>query len=145
MSQSIRNVDPEGARALLEEGWTYVDVRTPEEFEAGHVPGALNVPWAFQGAGGMRANPEFLEVMRAAFGREEHLLLGCRSGVRSRHAAEALVQVGFTNLAELVTGYEGKRDAFGRLLPGWAPSGLPTESGTPSGAGYSSVRERQPR
>lgn len=145
MSEPIRSVDPEAARALLDEGWVYVDVRTPEEFEAGHVPGSLNVPWAFQGPSGMRANPEFLEVMQACFGREERLLLGCRSGVRSRHAANALAQVGYAALADLVTGFEGKRDAFGRAVPGWATSGLPTESGAPAGTSYSDVRARSPR
>jgi rhodanese-related sulfurtransferase len=64
----IRTVTPEEAAALLAEGYVYVDVRSEPEFEAGHVPGALNVPLLHQGPGGMSANPEFLSVMQQAFG-----------------------------------------------------------------------------
>ncbi|MCP3917191.1 MAG: rhodanese-like domain-containing protein [bacterium] len=39
-----------------------MDVRTVEEYEAGHVPGAFNIPYAFRGAVGMELNPNFVRA-----------------------------------------------------------------------------------
>lgn len=139
----IKGVMPEEAQKLMEEGWVYVDVRSEPEFEHGHPPGALNVPLLHKGPGGMTPNPEFLQVMQAAFAKDEKLLLGCRSGGRSRRAAEMLAQHGYTELADLVTGWEGTRDDFGRAVPGWGPRGFPVENGTPPGQGYEDVKNRR--
>lgn len=43
---NLTRISPQEASQKLAEGWTYVDVRTVEEFEAGHPPGAVNVPIA---------------------------------------------------------------------------------------------------
>jgi len=141
----IIRVSPEEAQTLVAEGYVYVDVRTELEFEQGHAPGALNVPVMLQGPTGMVPNPDFPDVMQAAFGRGEPLLLGCRSGVRSMKAAQQLVGLGYTNLRELRTGWEGTRDAFGRLEPGWGKKGLPVELGAPAGQSYQDVKQRTPR
>lgn len=138
----IQSVDPEQARQLLGDGWVYVDVRTEKEFEEGHVPGALNVPLMLPGQGGMTPNPEFVGVMRAQFDAGTRIVVGCRTGVRSRRAAEILRGEGFTVLADLVTGWEGTRDAFGRTLPGWRKLGLPIETGATAGARYADVKAR---
>jgi rhodanese-related sulfurtransferase len=139
----IKGVTPEEAQRLMQDGWLYVDVRSEPEFEHGHPPGALNVPLLHAGPGGMQPNPEFLQIMQSAFAREERLLLGCRSGGRSRRAAEMLQQLGYTQLADLVTGWEGTRDDFGRPIPGWGPRGFPAESGAPEGQRYQDVRRRK--
>ena len=142
---AIRSVSPEEAAALLAEGYVYVDVRSEPEFEAGHVPGALNVPLLHAGPGGMTANPEFLPVMQEAFGKGEKLIVGCKAGGRSKKAADQLAQAGFTELTDMSAGWDGSRDAFGRLVPGWSKQGLPVEPGTPPGQAYADVKQRKPR
>jgi rhodanese-related sulfurtransferase len=139
----IKGVTPDEAQQMLQEGWLYVDVRSEPEFERGHPPGALNVPLLHAGPGGMLPNPEFLQVMQSAFATHEKLLLGCRSGVRSRRAAEMLAEHGYRDLADLVTGWEGTRDDFGRPVPGWGPCGLPAENGLPVGQRYQDVKQRK--
>ncbi len=141
----IRSVTPEEASALLAEGYVYVDVRSEPEFEAGHVPGALNVPISHQGPAGLTPNPEFLAVMQQAFDPSERLVVGCKTGVRSKRAAEQLAKLGFEDLAEMSAGWAGSRDAFGRPVPGWSPRGLPVEQGKPSGQAYADVKQRSPK
>jgi len=140
----IKPVSPEEAAQLLESGWVYVDVRSEPEFEAGHVPGALNVPLMHRGPGGMTPNAEFSSVMERAFGKDEKLIVGCRSGGRSRRAAEMLRQAGFSTVCDMFSGWEGSRDAFGRVVPGWAAKGMPAESGQPEGQSYEAVKNRRP-
>jgi rhodanese-related sulfurtransferase len=141
----IERVSPEEARDLLESasGYTYVDVRSEPEFDRGHPPGALNVPFMCRGPVGLVPNTEFVSVMLAAFERNARLLLGCQSGNRSRKAVAALAAAGFTELRELRTGWDGSRDAFGRLEPGWSKVGLPVETGFPEGQAYADVQKRR--
>jgi rhodanese-related sulfurtransferase len=137
----INAVTPEEAAQLMSEGRVYVDVRSEAEFEQGHPPGALNVPVSTRGV----PNPDFVAVMQAAFGRDEALILGCGSGPRSRRAAGFLAEAGFTQLSEMPAGWDGARDAFGRVEPGWKRKGLPIETGKPSGQSYDDVKKRTPR
>lgn len=140
----IRKVTPEEAAELVEAGYVYVDVRSEPEFEQGHVPGAFNVPLMHLGPGGMTPNSEFMDVVQSAFGKTEKLLLGCRSGGRSRRAVELLAAAGYATLADLSAGWEGSRDPFGRVVPGWSKKGLPVETGKPPGQAYTDVKSRKP-
>ena len=123
----------------------YVDVRSEPEFEAGHVPGALNVPLLNQGPGGMTANPDFLSIMQQAFGPNEKMVVGCKAGGRSKKAVDQMVKAGFNELAEMSAGWDGSRDAFGRVVPGWSKLDLPVEQGKPTGQAYADVKQRTPR
>ena len=146
MTQSmtaIQRVSPQEASDLLEQGYTFVDVRTEEEFEQGHVPGALNVPIMVRGAGGLQANPEFVEVMRAVLDAEAPIVVGCRSGGRSLRAAQELTAAGYARVTDLRTGWDGCRDAFGRPEAGWSRVGLPVEMGAPDGQRYAELRARR--
>jgi len=127
-------VSPEEAQRLLDQGYTYVDVRSESEFAEGHPPGAVNIP--LQRAVGDRLvdNPDFMAIVSRRFRTTDPLVLGCRTGGRSHVAAMQLGQAGFSCLAELRHGFCGARDAFGRRLPGWAQSGLPVEHGDAPGA-----------
>jgi rhodanese-related sulfurtransferase len=138
----IVRVSPDEAQALIGEGYIYVDVRTEQEFERGHPAGAVNVPVSLRGAAGLAPNPEFLTVMQGAFDSTERLLIGCQTGGRSMKAAKILSDAGFGNLRELRTGWEGARDAFGRLEPGWSKSGLPIGTGLPPGQTYADMKRR---
>ncbi len=74
-SMSYQSTDPAGARALLQDGeHALVDVRTVEEFEAGHAPGAFNIPYAFRSPAGMSPNPEFVAVMGRVFEKDAKLV-----------------------------------------------------------------------
>jgi rhodanese-related sulfurtransferase len=123
-------ISPQEASVKLAEGWTYVDVRTVEEFEEGHPPGARNVPIMHGGPGGMVNNPDFLSVMRAVFALDAMLVVGCKSGGRSLRALRALLGAGFTRVLDQRAGWDGARDAFGQVTePGWSRAGLPVERG----------------
>jgi rhodanese-related sulfurtransferase len=141
----IRSVTPEEAKALIDQGHVYVDVRSEQEFEAGHPAGALNVPISHMGPAGMTPNADFVAVMTRAFGKSEALVVGCKAGGRSKRAVEALRAAGFANLCDMNAGWDGARDAFGRKLTGWREAGLPSETGSPAGQGYGDVKVREPR
>jgi len=123
----------------------YVDVRSEPEFEAGHVPGAFNVPLLHRGPAGLIPNPDFLTVMQQAFAKDEKLVVGCKAGGRSSKAVAQLQQAGFGELVDMSAGWDGSRDAFGRVTPGWSPKGLPVEPGAPAGQAYADVKQRSPK
>jgi rhodanese-related sulfurtransferase len=131
---SYRSVNPAGAKALLDgrEGWTYVDVRTEEEFALGHAPGAYNVPVAFRGPRGMEPNERFVEVMERTFPRERPLVVACAMGGRSARACELLAQAGFSRLVNMDGGFSGVRDASGAVRePGWQACGYAVSTDCP--------------
>jgi rhodanese-related sulfurtransferase len=133
---TIPRVSPAEAKKLIDEdGYIYLDVRSEPEYAAGHPAGAQNIPILHAGPTGMQPNPDFLAVARALFRKEQKIIVGCRSGQRSMRAAEALASDGFTNVIDQRAGFEGPRDAFGRIQePGWSPAGLPVEQDTPGGS-----------
>jgi phage shock protein E len=83
-------IDGATARRLVAEGVKVVDVRTPEEYASGHVPGAINVPY------------DQVEKRSAELGPPSTpLVLYCRSGARSGKAVQTLAEKGFTRLYDL--------------------------------------------
>ena len=126
----IKRVTPEEAKELLDSngGYIYLDVRTVPEFEAGHVPGAKNVPVVEPDVfGRMQLNPQFVQIVGSNFGKNANYITGCQKGGRSLKAAELLLADGFTNVIDMRGGFGGETDEMGRLTyPGWAPRGLPT-------------------
>ena len=138
MSDIVR-ISPAEASTKLAEGFTYVDVRTTQEFEAGHPAGALNVPIAHREG----PNPDFLRVMKALFPLDAKIVVGCKTGGRSLRAAGALAAEGYTNVVDQRAGWEGSRDAFGKLTEaGWQPAGLPREDGSPAGRSWADVKSK---
>jgi rhodanese-related sulfurtransferase len=136
---SVKVASPVETKALLDQGYQYLDVRSEPEFEAGHPPGAFNVPWLRAGEAGLETNEDFLAVVRAKFPVTQPLVVGSKSGGRSRRALEVLLAAGHVDLVELGPGWDGRRDAFGRQQPGWCRSGLPVESGQPEGRCYADL------
>jgi rhodanese-related sulfurtransferase len=133
----ITRISPREASEKVADGWTYVDVRTTEEFEAGHPAGAFNVPIAHAGPGGMVPNADFLPAMKASFPLDGKIVVGCKSGGRSMRAAQALAAGGFTRVVDQRAGWDGARGPFGQVTePGWLAAGLPTEEGRPSGRSW---------
>src|SRR5690606_38806130 len=119
-TKMIERISPEEAKRRMDEGWTYVDVRSVPEFEQGHPAGAYNIPLMHMGPGGMEPNSEFMEAVEQAFPRSAKLVLGCKSGGRSLRAAEMLSGAGYTQVVDQRAGWGGARDPFGQLTEkGW--------------------------
>lgn len=138
----IEKISPVEASAKLSDGWTYVDVRTTQEFEAGHPAGAVNVPISHREG----PNPDFARVMKAAFPVDAKIVVGCKSGVRSMRAAQALVAEGFTSVVDQRGGWDGSRDPFGQVVePGWLAAGLPREDGAPAGRSWADMQSKASR
>lgn len=120
-------VPPKLAWALVEAGEAVlVDVRTTEERKfVGHVPGSLHVAWASGTA--MTRNPRFVRELEAKTTKEATVLLLCRSGKRSDLAAEAAAKAGFTNVFNVLEGFEGEIDEQRHRgsLGGWRAHDLP--------------------
>jgi phage shock protein E len=87
-----RRGDVTGAEAhrLVEAGARLVDVRTPAEFAASHLDGAVNLP-----LGVLESRLHDLEP------REQPIVVYCASGMRSRRAAERLRRAGFSMVRNL--------------------------------------------
>ena len=127
----------------MAEGVPYVDVRTVEEFEAGHPAGASNVPLMHLGAPGIVANAGFLQTMSAHFPKDAPVIVGCKAGRRSQQGARALVGAGFTSVFDQGAGWDGARDGFGRIVePGWSRQALPSEPGQPSGRSWADLQRK---
>ena len=73
-----------------ETGYIILDVRRPDEFAAGHIPNAINVPNETIGTAEI---PELTD-------KDQLIMVYCRSGRRSKEAAEKLVKLGYTNIVE---------------------------------------------
>jgi rhodanese-related sulfurtransferase len=139
----IKRISPKEASEKLAEGFTYVDVRTVEEFAAGHPAGAVNVPFMHAGGGAMTPNPDFVRVMSAAFPRDAKIICGCKAGGRSIRAAQTLASEGFTSVLDQRAGWDGARSPFGQLAePGWSRVGLPTEEGQPGGRSWEDMKSK---
>ena len=128
---SIQRIEPEEAKALLDlgEGYTYLDVRTVEEFAAGHVPDAINIPVLVRNPAGpgLQPNPEFLDQVGEKVAPDSKVITGCLRGGRSLKAAEILAGNGYTQIVDMRGGYDGEMDPTGAIVfPGWARRGLPT-------------------
>ena len=117
---------PVDAWALVEAGRAVlVDVRSNEERKfVGYVPGSVHVAWATGTA--LTRNPRFLRELEAKVGKNDVVLLLCRSGKRSALAAEAATKIGFTAAFNVSEGFEGDLDADGRRgrVGGWRLHGL---------------------
>ena len=134
----MQNKKPAEAKALLDlsEGWKYLDVRSVEEFGAGHPVGAWNVPIFQRGPQGMTPNDDFVAVVAKTFAKDTKLVVGCASGPRSVRACELLAAAGYKDLVNVEGGFMGGRDEYGRAIPGWASSGLPVEASAPPERSY---------
>ena len=86
------NITAEEAKQIIDtkEGYIILDVRTQEEYDQGHIPGAVLI-----------SHEEIAEKAEEVLTDKDQLILVyCRSGRRSKIAAEALVELGYTNIKE---------------------------------------------
>lgn len=85
-------ITQEQARTMMEadDGHMIVDVRRPQEYAEGHIPGAINIPNETIGTEQPKELPDLNQI----------LLVYCRSGNRSKQAAQKLFDIGYTNVYE---------------------------------------------
>ena len=83
-----------------EKNYIILDVRRPDEYAEGHIPGAINVPNEEIGTAEIAELPD----------KSQLILVYCRSGRRSKEASEKLVKLGYTNIVEFggILDYEGE-------------------------------------
>ena len=91
-SATYEQISGAEAKALMdsESGYIIIDARTQEEYDEGHIPGAILIP-EYEIAD--RAEKELRD-------KKQLILVYCRSGRRSKIAAEELVKLGYTNVKE---------------------------------------------
>ena len=91
-SASYEQISAAEAKALMESESDYViiDARTQSEYDGGHIPGAILIP-EYEIAD--RAEKELVD-------KDQLILVYCRSGRRSKIAAQELVKLGYTNVKE---------------------------------------------
>ena len=89
---TYRQISMDEAITLMQEetGYLILDVRTPEEFQQGHIPGAINIPNETIGSEEIPQLPD----------KEQLILVYCRSGNRSKQASGKLAALGYTNIVE---------------------------------------------
>jgi rhodanese-related sulfurtransferase len=104
---NVRNVGVEEFDKLRSAKNTIVlDVRTEKEFNAGHIPGAVNLDYN---------SPDFAKKV-ADLDKSKTYLVHCAAGVRSARACTAMDKLAFTNLVNLESGFKA-----------WEKAGKPVE------------------
>ena len=91
-SAAYRQISQQDAQSMMqsESGYVIVDVRRVDEFASGHIPGAINIP-----------NESIDKTQPAELPDLDQLIMVyCRSGRRSKQAAQKLADMGYTNIVE---------------------------------------------
>ena len=91
-NNTYRSITMDAAVTMMaeESGYIILDVRRPDEFAAGHIPNAINVPNETIGTAEIPELPD----------KNQLIMVYCRSGRRSKEASEKLVKLGYTNIVE---------------------------------------------
>ena len=101
-SAGYRQISMDEAVRMMKDEKNYIilDVRRPDEYSEGHIPGAINVPNEEIGSAEIAELPD----------KSQLILVYCRSGRRSKEASEKLVKLGYTGIVEFggIQDYEGE-------------------------------------
>ena len=91
-SPAFRQISQEEAKEMMakDDGHVVVDVRRQDEYDAGHIPGAILIPNESIGCDSPEALPDYDQI----------ILIYCRTGNRSKQAAQKLAGMGYTNIYE---------------------------------------------
>ena len=91
-TNAYRQISMDEAVTMMEQetGYIILDVRRPDEYAAGHIPNAINVENESIGTSEISELPD----------KNQLIMVYCRSGRRSKEAAEKLVKLGYTNIVE---------------------------------------------
>ena len=91
-TNTYRSITMDEAATMMEQetGYIILDVRRPDEYAAGHIPNAINVPNESIGTSDIPELPD----------KNQLIMVYCRSGRRRKEASEKLVKLGYTNIVE---------------------------------------------
>ena len=105
-TKSYRQISQEEAKGMMEadDGHVIVDVRTHDEFDEGHIPGAICIPNESIGDKQPTELPDLDQI----------ILVYCRSGRRSKEASQKLADIGYTRVYE----FGGIIDWTGEVVKG---------------------------
>ena len=141
----VENASIVKAASMVENEPVFIlDVRTPQEWNwVGH-PGqnkldegdyltghVLNVAYkvyheGYSSGDILIINNQFVKDVKRLLNKDAVIITMCRSGKRSAEAAAVLEAAGFTNVYNMLTGFEGEKDESGyRTINGWKVDGLP--------------------
>jgi molybdopterin/thiamine biosynthesis adenylyltransferase/rhodanese-related sulfurtransferase len=95
----IREVEPADVRDQVGSS-IFLDVREPDEYEQGAIPGAVHIP---------RGHLEF-QVEGRLLNKDEPVVVYCAGGTRSAFAAKTLQEIGFTNVVSVIGGFNRWKD-----------------------------------
>ncbi len=108
VKSEVSEIDASAASALVENGTLFLDVRERDEWEEGHIPGAVFVP-----RGNLESRIESVET-----DRDRPIVVYCAVGSRSAFATKSLQELGYTSVVNLTGGYtDWKRNGFDTVLP----------------------------
>ena len=93
---AYKQISQEEAKEMMsrDDGHVIVDVRRQDEYDAGHIPGAILIPNESIGSEAPEVLPDYDQI----------ILIYCRTGNRSKQASEKLVAMGYTNIFEKMAG-----------------------------------------
>ena len=96
-SEKFKNITPDEAAEMMatESGYVIVDVRGKEEYDKGHIPGAINVP-----IDSLKQDIRNNEAIPELADKKKVYLIYCRSGRRSNEAAKLLSSFGYKHIYE---------------------------------------------
>lgn len=105
-TNTYRQISVDEAITMMEQenGYIILDVRRADEFAGGHIPNAINVANEDIGTDEIPELPD----------KDQLIMVYCRSGRRSKEAAEKLVELGYTNIVE----FGGILDWTGEIVSG---------------------------
>jgi rhodanese-related sulfurtransferase len=106
----------------------FIDCRSEMEFLfVGHPVGAMMIPW--NDGPNWDINPQFVAHVRKAASVDRPVVLICRSGNRSQEAGKVLEEAGFSQVYNVLHGFEGELDDHHQrgTQSGWRFDGLPWE------------------
>ena len=107
---AINEISANELTSFVENGSLVVDVREPDEYESGHIPGAILVPLST-----VLSNT-------SEFESDETVYVVCRSGGRSMQACEILHEVGISNVVNVAGGTMGWISLGNEIVTGEHPS-----------------------
>jgi rhodanese-related sulfurtransferase len=107
-AQSVSPVSSKEAYAMLsaQKNWVVIDARTPEEFGAGHVKGAINI--------NIRQSDAYSQIDK--LDPQKKYIVYCRTNHRSQIFVDYMKQKGFTHVFQITDGWTG-----------WSANGLPVD------------------
>lgn len=126
----MKHLEPKLAHEFLKKNPNaiFIDCRSEMEYLfVGHPTGAILVPW--NDGPNWEVNPDFISHVKKAASVDRPIILICRSGNRSLDAGRALEESGFTQVSNVLHGFEGDLDEghHRNARNGWRHDGLPWE------------------